>query len=50
MRGANKHEYVGRKSGIRMFVTISRVRSTEKSCMFRKVNEETTEWMTKKRK
>lgn len=28
MRGVNKHEYVGRKSGIRMLVTISRVRST----------------------
>ena len=34
MRGADKHEYAGRYSGIRMIVTVSRVRSTEKTYMF----------------
>ena len=31
MRGINSHEQVGRKSGMRMDVTISGVRSTKKS-------------------
>ena len=33
MSGVNEHEQEGRKSGMRMGVAISRVRSTEKSCI-----------------
>lgn len=35
MRGANRHEQEGRLSGLRMDVTISKVRSTKKSCYYK---------------
>lgn len=39
MRGANRHEQEGRSSGLRMDVTISKVRSTKKSCYYKPGSE-----------
>ena len=39
MRGANRHEQEGLSSGLRMDVTISKVRSTKKSCYYKPGSE-----------
>ena len=39
MRGANRHEQEGRSSGLRMDVTISKVRNTKKSCYYKPGSE-----------